>query len=152
MPKIFSTKNPVEKHLRGNKPTKSRARSPVVEIDTEESEVEENQPEQIVIVDDDDANGNQGDDEADDVSPEPRVFSVPNPVTTRRMNPKRKLHGKNRKYDSMVDVDDDDELAKYDNIQVPRNKERMKLSENPPVYVFMRPAIKRCMGITIKKN
>ena len=147
VPKIFSTKNPVEKHLRGKKPTKSRARSPVVEIDTEESEVEENQPEQIVIADDDDdANGNQGDDEADDVSPEPIVFSVPNPVTTRRMNPKRKLCGKNRKYDSMVDVDDDDELAKYDNIQVPRNKERMKLSENPPVYVFMRPAIKRCNG------
>ena len=147
VPKIFSTKNPVEKHLRGKKPTKSRARSPVVEIDTEESEVEENQPEQIVIADDDDdANGNQGDDEADDVSPEPIVFSVPNPVTTRRMNPKRKLRGKNRKYDSMVDVDDDDELAKYDNIQVPRNKERMKLSENPPVYVFMRPAIKRCNG------
>ena len=81
----------------------------MVEIDTEESEVEENQPEQIVIADDDDdANGNQGDDEADDVSPEPIVFSVPNPVTTRRMNPKRKLRGKNRKYDSMVDVDDDE--------------------------------------------
>ena len=39
VPKIFSTKNPVEKHLRGKKPTKSRARSPVVEIDMEESEV-----------------------------------------------------------------------------------------------------------------
>ena len=146
VPKKFSTKNPVEKHLRGKKPTKSRARSPVVQIDTEESEIDENPPEQIVIADDDDANGNQGDDEADDVSPEPIVFSVPNPVPTRRINPKRKLRGKNRKYDSMVDVDDDDELAKYDNIQVPRNKERMKLSENPPVYVFIRPVIKRCNG------
>ena len=147
VPKKFNTKNPVEKDLRGKKKTKSRARSPVVEVDMEESESEENQPEQIVIADDDDdANGNQGDDEADDVSPEPIVFSVPNPVTTRRMNPKRKLRGKNRKYDSMVDVDDDDELAKYDNVPVPRHKERMKLSENPPVYVFMRPVIKRCNG------
>ena len=147
VPKKFNTKNPVEKDLRGKKKTKSRARSPVVEVDMEESESEENRPEQIVIADDDDdANGNQGDDEADDVSPEPIVFSVPNPVTTRRMNPKRKLRGKNRKYDSMVDVDDDDELAKYDNVPVPRHKERMKLSENPPVYVFMRPVIKRCNG------
>ena len=147
VPKKFNTKNPVEKDLRGKKKTKSRARSPVVEVDMEESESEENRPEQIVIADDDDdANGNQGDDEADDVSPEPIVFSVPNPVTTRRMNPKRKLRGKNRKYDSMVDVDDDDELAKYDNVPVPRHKERMKLSENPPVYVFMWPVIKRCNG------
>ena len=91
VPKIFCTKNPVEKDLRGKKPRKTRARSPVVEIDTEESKIEENRPEQIVIVDDDDTNGNQCDDEADDVSPEPIVFSVPNPVTTRRMNPKRKF-------------------------------------------------------------
>ena len=56
------------------------------------------------------------------------------------------MQGRNRKYDSMVDVDDDEELAKYDKIPVPKNKEKIKLSENPPVYVFMKPSVKRYSG------
>ena len=41
----------------------------------------------------------------------------------------------------MVDVDDDEDLAKYNKIPVPKNKEKMKLSENPPVYIFMKPSV-----------
>ena len=48
---------------------------------------------------------------------------------------------RNRKYDSMVDVDDDEDLAKYNKIPVPKNKEKMKLSENTPVYIFMKPSV-----------
>ena len=56
------------------------------------------------------------------------------------------MQGRNRKHDSMVDVDDDEELVKYDKIPVSKNKEKLKLSENPPVYVFMKPSVKRCSG------
>ena len=98
-----------------------------METDFEEqsqaSEAEEIAP---IVIDDEGVNGNQGDDKAKDVVE--AVFAVvklmPAPVT-QRMNPKRKMWGRNRKYDSMVDVDDDEELAKYDKIPVPKNKEKI---------------------------
>ena len=72
-----------------------------------------------------------------------------NPVEMgKKRLPKRKTRGKTRRYDSMVDVDEssDEELDKYENIPVPKEKEKMKLDKNPPTYVFLKENVKRCQG------
>ena len=61
------------------------------------------------------------------------------------MNLRRKLQAKNRKYDSIVDADDDEELAKYDKISVPKNKEKIKLSESTSLWLH-EVSNKRCNG------
>ena len=93
VPKVFSTKNPVEKDIRpknkgshasSEQKNKKRARSPIVETDFEEqsqaSKAEEIAP---IVIDDEGVNGNQGDDEAEDVveAVSAVVKLMPAPVT-----------------------------------------------------------------------
>ena len=169
VPKVFATKNPTEKDCRS---WKKRQRVPKVQKARKKTtHKESNMDEDVVQVpkrrkeitheeynmDEDDVSGDkpvtadeidEGDEE--DVRTRRVAETIEsNPVEMgKKRLPKRKTRGKTRRYDSMVDVDEssDEELDKYENIPVPKEKEKMKLNKNPPTYVFLKDNVKRCQG------
>ena len=173
VPKSFSTKNPEQKDQRkpGNK--KGKASQTAAAKKAAEKKKRILVPEEVTVGDiydefgdvvnsghttpssgpedqpqNSDDEHNDADDEMIQPSNEPQQ-NLPS-APQRRVQPKRKRKGRNRRYESHVESSTDEELEEYNGRRVPAEKEKKKMASNPPTYVLIWDRVKRCNGCRIE--
>ena len=128
IPKVFPKNNPLQKDL-----TREKEMERNEEIEDEEQDVEVEESEYV------------NPDEPDEVEETQQISEERVTNKKKRKLPTRAKRGRNPKYDSSPERGPDD-LDKYDAMLVPKDTEKAKMDENPPVYVKMWSKVSLCSG------